>query len=131
MLSPQPPYSLTVPSFPFPGLAGLAGRAPLGGSREVALGCFVACRLASSLLARHLPSPVRTARAAAARSWLAALNLPGPTRSALARVIEASAADNRSAAAAALVKVTEVTAQTLDSVARSELKQLTESLLAD
>ena len=130
MLSPQPPYSLTVPAFPFPGLAGLAGRAPLGGAREVALACFVACRLASSILSRNLPTPVRSARAAAARSWLASLNLPAPTRAAITKVIEASAADNHANAALALRKVTEVTAQTLDSVARSELRQLTESLEA-
>ena len=130
MLTPQPPYSLTVPSFPFPGLAGLAGRAPLGGAREVALGCFVACRLASSMLTRGLPASVRGARAVAARSWLASLNLPAPTRAALAKVAEASASDNRASAAAALRKVTEVTAQTMDSVARSDLRQLTELLEA-
>jgi hypothetical protein len=43
---------------------------------------------------------------------------------------QASAADNHAAAAVALRKVTEVTAQTLDSIARSELRQLTETLEA-
>jgi hypothetical protein len=58
------------------------------------------------------------------------LNLPAPTRAALAKVIDASATDNRPAAAAALHKVTDVTAETMDAVARSELRQLTELLEA-
>ena len=45
MLVPQPPYALDAPAFPFPALAALAGRAPLGGQRETVLACFVAARL--------------------------------------------------------------------------------------
>ena len=130
MLNPQPPYSLSVATFPFSALASLAGRSPLGGAREVALGCFVACRLASALLSRTLPTPVRTARAAAARTWLSSLNLPAPTRASLVKVVDASASDNCPAAAAALRKVTEVTAEIVDAAARSELIQLTEQLEA-
>jgi len=128
MRSPQPPYSLSVATFPFAALASLAGRSPLGGAREVALGCFVASRLATALLTRTLPTHVRTTRAAAARSWLASLNLPAPARAALGKAVEASGTDNRAAAAAALRKVTEVTATTLDVAARYELVQLTELL---
>src|SRR5204863_7354540 len=42
-----PPYALSAPVFKFRHLATLAGRAPIGGAREVALACFVAARLAS------------------------------------------------------------------------------------
>ena len=130
MLSLQPPYSLSVATFPFAALAGLAGRSPLGGGREVALGCFVACRLAAALLSRDLPTPVRVARAAAARTWLSSLNLPAPTRVSLGKVIDASASDSAPAAAAALRKVIEVTANLVDVAARSDLIQLAESLEA-
>ena len=130
MLPTQPPYSLSVRTFPVAALASLAGRSPLGGGREVALGCFVACRLASAHLSRDLPTPVRAARAAAARSWLSSLNLPAPTRAALGKVVDASATDNAAATGAALRKVTEVTATIVDPAARSELNQLAELLEA-
>src|SRR5215216_5312955 len=42
-----PPYALPAPVFRFRNLATLAGRAPIGGAREVALACFVAARLAN------------------------------------------------------------------------------------
>src|SRR3954453_19876564 len=42
-----PPYALPTPVFRFRHLASLAGRAPIGGAREVALACFVAARLVS------------------------------------------------------------------------------------
>ena len=34
---PQPPYALGVPTFPFPALAALAAREPLGVAREVVI----------------------------------------------------------------------------------------------
>src|SRR5688500_148699 len=66
--APAPPYALTTPSFEFPALASLAGRAPMGGEREVALACLVVARLAAG--ASALTSEVRGARAAAAKVWL-------------------------------------------------------------
>lgn len=131
MLGTQPPYSLAATSFPFVGLASLAGRSPLGGAREVALGCLVACRLASAMVRGHtLPGTVRLARAAAARSWLASLNLPAAARGPLGKVIEASGGESPQTAGAALRKVTDVTAQMLDTAARSELTHLAEQLEA-
>jgi len=129
MLNAQPPYSLAATTFPFPALASLAGRSPLGGAREVALGCLVACRLASALATTpSLPGSVRLARAAGARSWLASLNLPATARGPLNKLIEASGGDSRPAAGAAVRKVTDVTALMLDPAARSELVQLAEQL---
>src|SRR3954465_7167797 len=42
----QPPYAVPSTEFRFPALAALAGRAQLGGDREVALALYVAARLA-------------------------------------------------------------------------------------
>ena len=129
MLNAQPPYSLATTAFPFVGLASLAGRSPLGGAREVALGCLVACRLASELVKGHpLPGTLRLARAAGARSWLASLNLPAATRAPLNKLIESSGGESRAGAAAAVRKVTDVTAQMLDAAARYELMQLADQL---
>lgn len=129
MLTAQPPYSLAATTFPFPALASLAGRSPIGGAREVALGCLVACRLASALAIGHpLAGSVRIARAAAARSWLASLNVAASARGPLNKLIEASAGESRPAAGAAVRKVTDVTAQMLDAAAHSELVQLAEQL---
>jgi hypothetical protein len=128
MLNAQPPYSLAPTTFPFPALASLAGRSPLGGAREVALGCLVACRLASALVKQSVPGSTRLARVSAARSWLASLNLPAAARGPLNRLIEVSGGDSLPAAAAAVRKVTDVTALMLDVAARSELVQLAEQL---
>ena len=55
-----PPYALPAPVFRFRNLATLAGRAPIGGAREVALACFVAARLVNDccdpLLALDAPT---------------------------------------------------------------------------
>src|SRR5690349_12491010 len=45
-----PPYALSSPAFRFRALAVLAGRAPLGGQREVALATYLAARLADDCL---------------------------------------------------------------------------------
>ena len=76
--------------FRFRALAGLAGRRPLGGDREVAVAAFVAARLACRRPAPHAAPPeARTARATGARAWLAAVAVPAPARGPLARVIDA------------------------------------------
>jgi hypothetical protein len=41
-----PPYTIAHPTFGFPELATFAGRAALGGAREVALAAFMIARLA-------------------------------------------------------------------------------------
>ena len=128
VLPTQPPYALSPTNFRFPGLAALAGRAPLGGQREVAMAAYVAARLAHDLLPdRELEQPVRAERAAAARNWLATLSLPPQVRAPMVRLVDATCAD-RAGTAAAVRAVMTVTAQMLDRSARSELDQLAVSL---
>lgn len=124
MLGP-PPYALAVPAFPFRALAGLAGRAPLGGARETALATLIAARLASGTVPPFvLPRPLRVARAEAARLWMSSVALPAPVRHAIAGLLDASAADHPAALSAALANVTDITAPQLDRAARAELDRL-------
>jgi hypothetical protein len=124
MLGP-PPYALAAPVFPFRALAALAGRAPLGGPREIALATLIAARLAAGAAPPVLLAlPLRAARAEAARLWLTSVALPASVRVALLKLVDASAADDARAIATALAKVTEVTAPQLDRRARSELARL-------
>ncbi|HEY3287096.1 MAG TPA: hypothetical protein VGJ96_08250 [Gemmatimonadaceae bacterium] len=71
-----------------------------------------------------LPEPLRAERAAAARHWMGALPLPPSLRAALGQLLDASVRAEGEALAAALDKVTEVTAPHLDRKARSELDHL-------
>lgn len=120
----NPPYALAPNFFRFPALASLAGRAALGGHREVALAVYLAARLADdSLPERGLSPSVRAARMASAKTWLSNLALPTPVRPALTHLVEASAA-NRAAAAEAVRAVSAVTANFLDQNARLELDRL-------
>jgi hypothetical protein len=124
VLSPQP-YALETPPFPFRALAALAAKAPLGGARETALATLIASRLVVGGLAPvSLPAPARRQRADAAKVWLSAVTLPAPVRTAIARVVDLSASDDRKAIAQGVAKVTEVTAPYLDRHARLELERL-------
>ena len=122
------PYALAPTPFPFPALANLAGRAPLGGPREVALACLVAARLVSGCQPPAIPLPERAARATSARSWLGTLALPVPVRNAVSRVLEITGTDRAEGLGAALVKVMEVTAGQVDGSARLELQRLAASV---
>jgi hypothetical protein len=124
----HPPYALAPLSFRFAALAALAGRAPMGGQREVALATYVAARIADDTRPEHaLSQPVRAERAGAARSWLSSLTLPTPLKAPLAQLVDASIGDSASAASA-LRGVMAVTANYLDSGARSELAHLADAL---
>lgn len=113
--------------FRFPALASLAGRAPLGGDREVALATYLAARLAHDALVDHgISQPVRAERAVHAKSWLATLSLPASIRPALARLMDASGGDAK-AVSAALRTVIGATASRLDPPARTELHRLAET----
>ncbi len=91
MLSEPLPYALEALRFPFPALASLAGRLPLGGGREVALAALLTARLAQGAAADDaLPPGDRATRAAAAKVWLASLALPATTRVPFARCVEAT-----------------------------------------
>ncbi|HEY4130099.1 MAG TPA: hypothetical protein VGM50_05755 [Gemmatimonadaceae bacterium] len=124
----NPPHSLEAATFRFPGLASLAGRALLGGRREVALATYMAARLAQDTLARRGISPAtRVERAAHAKTWLANIALPAAVRPALAKLIDGSSGDPGHAGEA-LRLVMGVTASYLDPAAHSELDQLAKSL---
>jgi len=121
----RPTYTLDAPAFRFRALAALAGRAPLGGQREVALACFMAARLAAASAGAHaLPQPVRQSRATGARAWFASIALPANTRIPLTRLADATASGSPSTIAEALTHVIAVTAHHLDAAAHSEIERL-------
>jgi hypothetical protein len=127
---PNPPYAVPTTSFRFAALATLAGKAPLGGRREVALAVYLAARLADDTLPEHgVSAEARSERASHAKSWLSSMALAAPIRSALARLIDATAT-GRAAAAAALPAVIAATGNQLDAGARAELDRLTAVLAA-
>ncbi len=129
VLSQLPPYSLTPPRFRFRALATLAGRAPLGGAREVALATYLVARLVDDASPGHaLPEGTRSARATAARGWLAAMALPSAVRPALMRLVDASG-DDGPALHGALRNVITVTANYLDPAAVSDLEKLAQALV--
>jgi uncharacterized protein YqgC (DUF456 family) len=124
MLGPSP-YSLAPLGFRLRAVAMAAGRAAPGGPREAVLGALIGGHLASGVLP---PAPIgaadRRVSAEAARAWLGTLVLPPVTRVAVGKLIAATQGTDIEALAAALAKVTEVTAPYLDRASRSELEQL-------
>ncbi|MGH7688491.1 MAG: hypothetical protein ACREN3_02710 [Gemmatimonadaceae bacterium] len=130
---PLPPYAVVPPAFPFPALAAGAGRAPLGGEREVLLACFVAARLASDTLETGggaVPPSLRRTRARGARIWLGALAVPGGVRGPVGKLIDATATDDSDGLRHALLAVIGVTAEYLDPASRSDLERLAQALTA-
>ena len=125
-----PPYALPAPTFPFPHLASLAGRAPIGGAREVALACFVAARLAADCAAAapELDDASRTARTAGAKGWLGTLTLPPALRATLLRCLEATADGSPAAVSRELSELANAGAGYLDAGSRSELDALAATL---
>ncbi|HUR91061.1 MAG TPA: hypothetical protein VMY38_00150 [Gemmatimonadaceae bacterium] len=120
-----PPYALAPTPFPLPALATLAGKAALGGDREVAIACFVIARLAGGLLPPHaLPTELRQKRAGACRSWLASQALPTAIRSQLLAAAESTAAAERPAIAAAMRGLRTHAAKHLDGASGQELEAL-------
>jgi hypothetical protein len=130
--SPLPPYALPAPTFPFPHLAGLAGRAPIGGAREVALACFVAARLAADYGTPLVDAadPARAARAAGAKGWLGTLALPTEVRGPLIRCVESTAQGPARTVAQELAALAAVGAGYLDGGSRAELETLAAALRA-
>lgn len=130
VLVSQPPYGLSLTTFRFAALAALAGRAPIGGQREVAMATYLAARLADDTRpARSLSALTRAERAESARNWMATLALPSTIRPALIGLVDSSASDAASAARA-LRAVIGVTAGLLDPGAHSELERLAVALEA-
>ena len=128
--APRAPYSLEPTVFPFPALATMAGRAALGGPREIALACFLVGRIvteATTVGGPLLPEQ-KNARTQGAKHWLGAAAIPTPVRTALSRLAECAAADDRQAIAGALDSVMTITASHLDSAARLELGRLAQAI---
>lgn len=130
MIGQLPPYALSTPSFRFRALASHAGRAALGGNREVALACFVSARLIAGLLPPISIGSVDSAgRAAGARQWLASLSLPSVTRAAATAAIDAVSDNNSRAAGKALKMLIEAGKAQLDPASVGELAELANELV--
>ena len=128
---PNPPYALTPTAFRFPALASLAGRAPLGGQREVVLATYLAARLAQDALAsRSVARETRVERAVHARTWLANIALPANVRPALSRLVDLSGGPP-SEVGDGVRTVIAATAPFLDKNAQAELDQLANTLDSD
>jgi hypothetical protein len=129
---PRAPYALEPVPFPFPALAALAGRAGMGGPREVALACLVVARLVAESCGRTaaLSDDQRQERALGARQWLSSAAVPAGVRSALVRLADASGGADRAVMGAALDSVIAVTANHLDPAARLELARLAQAVAA-
>ena len=125
MIGAAPPFSLDAPAFRFRALALLAGRAPLGGEREMALATLMVARLAEGMLpAAALSATARRGRGVGARVWLSTLTLPAATRIPLARVVEATEGVERAPVATALAAFAEIAKPMLDAPSRLEIAEL-------
>ncbi|MEO6528339.1 MAG: hypothetical protein ABIP93_17090 [Gemmatimonadaceae bacterium] len=121
-----PPYALVTPAFRFRHLAALAGRAPIGGAREVALACFVAARLISDCCdpSMELNGDARAARCAGAKAWLATLAIPAPVRAPVSRCADASALPDSAGMDVLVTGLAKAAESFLDPAARAELEAL-------
>lgn len=128
--APRAPYALDPTAFPFPALATLAGRAALGGPREIVLGCFLVARVAvdATVVNGPLTGDQKRVRAKHVADWLSATTIPGGVKGALVRLAEATAAEDRGAMSAAVDSVMTVTASHLDPSARLELGRLAQAV---
>ena len=130
MIGQPPRYSLEEPVFPFPALAAAAGRAALGGPREVNLVCLMAARLATALVDPFGIAPEQhRERADRARHWSGTLAVPGDVRAMLMRVIELAGRSDRVAVSGALDDLTATAIGHLDDASRAELRQLSQRLI--
>jgi len=124
-----PPYAIPPLAFPFRHLAALAGRAPIGGAREVALACFLSARLAADRVA-PLPEGTGGLRGTGARGWLSTLSLPAPTRAPVQRCLDAATGGSMPELAAAMRELCAAAGSYLEPGARAELEQLAGMLSA-
>lgn len=129
MRPPRHPFALDTPAFSFPALAALAGRAPIGGARDVAIVAFAAARMADEVRPGGLSLEERQARAAGARKWISTLALPDAVKKAFGDLVSATEQDG-TASAGALRRVIEITGPHLDPPSRSELERLSREIEA-
>jgi hypothetical protein len=127
-----PPYALSAPVFRFRNLAALAGRAPIGGAREVALACFVAARLVADCCdpALELDEEARAARCVGAKGWLGTIAIPSPVRTPVAKLADASSLANPAVMAPLVGSLAKAAESFLDPASRSELDGLAAKLAA-
>lgn len=119
--------------FPFPALAAQAGRAPLGGTREVALACLMAARLAmnAQCAAAELTRRAHADRTQSARSWFASLAIPPAVRAACMRLTDATVRADPVELGAALAGVLGAARRHLDAAGADELNRAIASLHAE
>jgi hypothetical protein len=120
-----PPYALETPVFRFKALASHAGRAALGGDREIALACFAVARLAAGMLPPYMLAPGDVAtRIANTRQWLSSLSLPATARSTCVAVTDAVATNNKRTVVHAVSGLIEACIRHLDQSSVAELHEL-------
>lgn len=124
-----PPYALSAPVFRFRHLASLAGRAPIGGAREVALACFVAARLAADCIGVPDDDPSgRAGRCAGAKAWLGTLALPAAVRGSAAKCAELSVGGDPGEVGLEITRLVVAATACLDSHSRAELNAVSAAL---
>lgn len=127
-----PPYSLATPAFRFPALAALAGRAPIGGDRELVLACLMAVRLAAGASGPNaLPIVVRAERSASARAWLASLALPAAARTPFTKLADAAAGEDHALLVTTVQRVISACTPVLDGASRQEVERFATSIAGD
>jgi hypothetical protein len=120
-----PPYALASPAFRFRALASHAGRAALGGDREIALAAFAVGRLAAAMLPPFTLTPAdAAARVANTKQWLSSLALPGPQRAACIAVADAVTAGVKRPVVHAISGLVEAAVRNLDQGSIAELHEL-------
>ncbi len=120
-----PPYALETPVFRFKALASHAGRAALGGDREISLACFAVARLALGLLPPYMLAPGDGAtRITNTKQWLSSLSLPSASRSACIGVADAVATNNKRTVVHAVSGLIEACVRHLDQASVAELHEL-------
>jgi hypothetical protein len=125
----RPPFAITTYPFRFRALASHAGRAALGGDREVALACYAVARLGMGLLPPFaLGAADAATRASSTRNWLASVAVPANARNALAAAIDAIAGGSRISAAPAVEEVASVCGAQLDAMSLAEIADLVSEL---
>lgn len=129
--APRAPYALEPTPFPFPHLAAMAGRAGMGGPREIAVACLVVAHLVRESCRGGTPlsDDQRRVRAQGARQWLSSAAVPPGIRAALGKLADATAGANASAVKGAMDSVITVTANQLEQGARLELARLAQLIV--
>lgn len=130
MPSNLPPYAVPPTEFRFPALAALAGRAQLGGDREVALALYLTARLVHDTAgAAGLSDSARVDRAATAKTWISNFALPAAIKPAIVHLIE-STAGNSATLADELRALVASARSYLDIQSQTELDRLAKTVAA-